>query len=199
MSQSTDLANDDSDGLFARARSGDQAAWRELFDACYPKVLRVVRRKLTSPAMRSLYDSTDFVGDVWKSLAEKPDKFDFPTLGALLAFLSSAAERKVIDEYRRHHSLKNDMTRDRPLQAWSQNGGGDLASSDPTPSQQAVASEVLERLVSGQPEDERRILDLKNQSYSNEEIAERVGWNVRRVQRFLKELSDSWTEEGDGR
>src|SRR6266446_8260813 len=36
----------DPDGLFARARAGDQAAWEELFRMCYPKVVRVVRRKL---------------------------------------------------------------------------------------------------------------------------------------------------------
>src|SRR3954452_8396285 len=112
MSQPTDTASETSDGLFARARTGDQTAWRELYDACYPKVLRVIRRKLNSPAMRSLYDSTDFVGDVWKSLAEKPEKFDLPTLRELVAFLSTAAERKVIDEHRRLHALKNDVGRE---------------------------------------------------------------------------------------
>src|SRR3954452_12378581 len=105
MSQPTDTASETSDGLFARARTGDQGAWRELFDACYPKVLRVIRRRLNSPAMRSLYDSTDFVSDVWKSLAEKQEKFEFSTLDALIKFLSTSAERKVIDEHRRLHAL----------------------------------------------------------------------------------------------
>lgn len=185
---------DPADSLFARARSGDQDAWRELFEACYPKVLRVVRRKLTSPTIRSLYDSTDFIGDVWKSLAEKPESFDFPTLGALVGFLSLAAERKVIDEYRRHQTLKNDRQRERPFGAWPQIGGGEPASADPTPSQHVVALEVRERLFRGQSDDERRILELKDLGYSNDEIAQRVSWHVRRVQRFLKELGDSWTE-----
>ncbi len=185
---------DPSDGLFARARSGDQEAWRQLFEACYPKVLRVVRRKLTSPTIRSLYDSSDFIGDVWKSLAEKPESFDFPTLGALVGFLSLAAERKVIDEYRRHQTLKNDSRLNRPIDAWPKLGGGEPASSDPTPSQHVQARETRDRLFHGRPEDERRILELKGQSYTNEEIAQRLGWNVRRVQRFLKDLGDSCAE-----
>jgi DNA-directed RNA polymerase specialized sigma24 family protein len=67
------------DGIFARAQAGDQAAWEELFRLCYPKLVRVVRRKLTSSAMRSLDDSTDFASDAWKSLIAKSGRFDFPT------------------------------------------------------------------------------------------------------------------------
>ncbi|MDB5351317.1 MAG: hypothetical protein JWN86_2564 [Planctomycetota bacterium] len=200
MSQPTDSASDSSDGLFARARTGDQTAWRELYDACYPKVLRVIRRKLNSPSMRSLYDSTDFVGDVWKSLAEKPEKFDFPTLRELVAFLSTAAERKVIDEHRRLHTLKHDQGRERPLGAWLRpgEGGGDVPSKDPTPSQFAQASEARERLLSGQTGQERLVLELKGQGYTNEEIAQKTGWHLRRVQRFLKDLGDSWASDEKG-
>ena len=37
------------------AQKGDQSAWEALFKECYPKVRRVVRRKLNR-SMRSLYD-----------------------------------------------------------------------------------------------------------------------------------------------
>src|ERR1700674_2464513 len=132
----------DSDELIARARAGDQAAWEELFHTCYPKVIRVVRRKLDRP-MRSLYDSTDFVSDVMKSLAANLDRLDFPSLSSLIAFLAQAAEQKVIDEYRRRHTLKRDITRERALV--TANGTDfmpmSLASADPTASQGAQASE----------------------------------------------------------
>ena len=48
------------------AQKGDQSAWEVLFRECYPKVQRVVRRKLNR-SMRSLYDSTDFASDVMKT------------------------------------------------------------------------------------------------------------------------------------
>jgi RNA polymerase sigma factor (sigma-70 family) len=187
----------DSDVLIARARAGDQAAWEELFHTCYPKVIRVVRRKLDRP-MRSLYDSTDFVSDVMKSLAANFDRLDFPSLGSLIAFLAQAAEQKIIDEYRRRHTLKRDITRERALVSYD---GTDikpmsLASADPTASQVAVASEARERLLAGQDEFERRVIELKRLGYTNVEIAEQTGWNIRKVQRFLKDLHDSLPNEG---
>jgi RNA polymerase sigma factor (sigma-70 family) len=186
------------DGLFARARAGDQDAWEELFRTCYPKLVRVVRRKL-NPPMRSLYDSTDFASDVWKSLAAKCDRFDFPSIHSLMAFLAQAAEQKVIDEYRRRQTQKRDMGRERPLET----GNGDgfepsaLRSSDPTPSQIAQASEGWDRLLAKLDATEREIIELKQGGYSNEEIAAQIGWHVRKVQRFLKALHDSWPTLGD--
>jgi RNA polymerase sigma factor (sigma-70 family) len=197
MSDQLDSAND---ALFARARTGDQDAWRILFETCYPKVLRVIRKRLNSPAMRSLYDSTDFISDVWKSLAEKKDDFDFSDIDALMAFLSRAAERKVIDEHRRLHTLKNDINRQRPIGAWLDPGQGvpDLPSHDPSPSQLAQASETQEHLLSGQTGDDRRVIELKREGFSNDEVALKTGWSLRKVQRFLKDLGDSWIARGRG-
>src|SRR3954467_2909024 len=197
MSPPFDVSKHDPGDLFTRARAGDQDAWRELFETCYPKVIRVVRRKLDRP-MRSLYDSTDFVSDVMKSLAANIDRLDFPSLGSLIAFLAQAAEQKVIDEYRRRHTLKRDITRERALVSPD---GLDyrpmsLASADPTASQVAQASEACERLLAGQAESERTVIELRRQGYTNVEIAEQTGWNIRKVQRFLKELHDTLRNEG---
>lgn len=193
MGQHSDSTSISPDGLFARARAGDQAAWEELFRTCYPKIVRVVRRKLNTP-MRSLYDSADFASDVWKSLAAKCDRFDFPSIDSLMAFLKQAAEQKVVDEYRRRHTQKRDMGLERPIDAGHGHGSGAhaLPSDDPTPSQVAQASEGLERLQARLTEPQRDIVELRRQGYTNEEIAERTGWHLRKVQRFLKDLQDSW-------
>lgn len=203
MSEVTSRSSEGLDGLFARARAGDQAAWRELFETCYPKVVRVIRRKLNgASAMRSLYDSTDFASDVWKSLAAKSDRFDFQTVGALVAFLTQAAEQKLIDEQRRLHTQKRDIARERPITGMAGEAQADLASADPTPSQFAQAREVREWLLAGQDGEERQVIELRDQGYTNEEIAERTGWHLRKVQRFLKDLKhqhDSWRASGAGR
>jgi RNA polymerase sigma factor (sigma-70 family) len=193
-----DLSDQDSSGLFARARAGDQAAWEELFRTCYPKVIRVVRRKLDRP-LRNLYDSTDFASDVMKSLAANLDRLDFPSIGSLMAFLAQVAEQKVIDEHRRRRTLKRDMTRERPI------AGGDgaeaaappIASADPTASQLAQESELRDRFMARPSESERAVVELKLQGYSTAEIAEQTGWNIRKVQRFLKDLEHSLPDQGD--
>jgi RNA polymerase sigma factor (sigma-70 family) len=182
--------------ILQAAHRGDQLAWEALFRECYPKVRRVVRRKLNR-SMRSLYDSTDFASDVMKSLAANFNQLQFPSIDSLLAFLAQVAEQKVIDEYRRRHTLKRDMTRERPILA----GGEDAApvqlpSDDPTASQLAQANEVQELLLSRADDTERVVIELRRQGYSNADIAERTGWNVRRVQRFLKDLLDSMDDTG---
>ena len=177
--------------LLARAKSGDQAAWEELFKECYPKVIRVVRRRLDSP-LRSLYDSTDFASDVMKSLAANFDRLDFPSIGSLMAFLIQVAEQKVIDEHRRRRTLKRDVTRERPISGFR---GAQtpiaIPSDDPTASQLAQANEVHEQLLNRDDETECRVLEMRKLGYDNHDIAQQTGWHVRRVQRFLKELHDS--------
>ena len=86
------------------AQQGNQVAWEALFKECYPKVRRVVRRRLDR-SMRSLYDSTDFANDAMENLAANLNQLDFPSVHSLIAFLAQVAEHRVIDEYRRQHTL----------------------------------------------------------------------------------------------
>lgn len=186
----------DLSSILEAAHKGDQSAWEALFRECYPKVRRVVRRKLNR-SMRSLYDSTDFASDVMKSLAANFGQLDFPSMDSLLAFLAQVAEQKVIDEYRRRHTQKRDVTRERPMLAGDADAAPvQLPSDDPTASQLAQANEVHERLLSRVDATERTIIELKQLGYSNADIAERTGWNIRRVQRFLKDLLESMDERG---
>ena len=179
------------------AQKGDQFAWETLFKACYPKVRRVVRRRLNR-SMRSLYDSTDFANDAMENLAINFDQLEFPSVDSLIAYLAQVAEKKVIDEYRRQHTLKRDVTRDRPIFG----NGPDatpvqLSSDDPSASELAQANEVHERLLSRSDQTERAIIELREQGYSTSDIAERTGWNIRKVQRFLQDLLESLKASGD--
>jgi len=178
------------------AQKGDQSAWEALFRECYPKVRRVVRRKLDR-SMRSLYDSTDFASDVMKSLAANLNHLTFVSVESLFKFLTQVAEQKVIDEHRRRHTLKRDVTRERRFSADDRKAGPvHLPSGEPTASQQAQANEVQERLLDRQDAIERTIIDLKHQGYSTADIADKTGWNIRKVQRFLKDLHDSLHDSG---
>jgi RNA polymerase sigma factor (sigma-70 family) len=179
------------------AQKGDESAWKAVFEECYPKVRRVVRRRLDR-SMRALYDSTDFANDAMEDLAANFKQLEFPSVNSLIAFLANVAEKKVIDEYRRQHTLKRDVTRERPMFATGPDGGAvQLPSDSPTASQFAQANEVYDRLLERKDETERAIITLRQEGYSNSDIAERTGWNIRRVQRFLEDLLDSLTESGD--
>jgi RNA polymerase sigma factor (sigma-70 family) len=190
MSDARENARQSENALFERARGGDQAAWRELFEACYPKVIRVVRRRLHSTRIRSLYDSTDFACDVMKSLAANAQELDFPTMDSLMAFLIRVAENKLADEHRKQFAQKRDKAREHGMAA-------EVASGEPTASQVAVGREELERLLAHQNPQVRTLIELRRDGYKNEEIAERLDWHIRKVQRVLKDLNPSNSAEGD--
>ncbi len=182
--------------VLEEAQNGNQTAWETLFKECYPKVRRVVRRKLNR-SMRSLYDSTDFASDVMGNLVANLDRLNFPSVDSLLAFLAHVAEQKVIDEHRRQHTLKRDIARKQSLGGIDTNDGPVQArSAEPTPSQVVQADEVREWLMARPDETERKIIELRQLGYSTSDIAAKTGWDVRKVQRFLKKLLDSLTESG---
>jgi RNA polymerase sigma factor (sigma-70 family) len=185
-----------SDGLFARAQSGDQDAWRALFEACYPKIRRVVRRRMNSPMIRSLYDSTDFASDVWKSLAAKQDRYDFQHVDDVMKFLAKAARDKVAAEYRRLMAQKRQEEQKVPF--YGVDGRViDAVAMGPTPSQVAVARETADHLAADQPEDVLEIIRAKRDGCSNDEAADQAGMKLRKVQRILKNLHETrWLTRG---
>src|SRR6516165_128114 len=178
MTQTSNLETEqDLATTWQEAQKGNQTAWETVFKECYPKVRRVVRRKLNR-SMRSLYDSTDFASDAMERLAANTDLLQFPSLSSLIAFLAQVAEQKVIDEYRRQHTLKHDVDRERPMMA---DGAGPIPSHDPTASQLAQANECHERLLARDDETERFIIELRQQGHTTADIAKQTGWNVRKV------------------
>jgi DNA-directed RNA polymerase specialized sigma24 family protein len=133
-----------------------------------------------------------------KSLAANLTHLNFPSVDSLIAFLARVAEQKVIDEYRKRHTLKRNANRERRLFTGdSESAPVQLPSGEPTASQQAQANEVHEWLLDRRDETERTIVHLRQEGYSTADIAEKTGWNVRKVQRFLKDLHDALHHTGD--
>ena len=178
-----------SDNLIERARAGDPQAWQILFDDCYPKIIRVIRRRISRP-LRSLYDSTDIANEVMKSLAVKfqGESVDFTSINGLRAYLIRAAERKVVDGYRYGHAMKRDISRAQASFPGDDLGQFEAIDQGPTPSQLAVASEREEDLLAAQTGESRLVIELKLQGCCNKEVAHNIGWHIRKVERFLERL-----------
>ncbi len=185
--------------LLVRIQQGEEEAARELLRTYESEVRLVVRRQLPR-LLRSRFDSIDFLQSVWGSFFRRvrsgPSEFEEPR--HLVAFLARAAKNKVIDEYRRAASLKQDMTREEPI--WSdEDSPRDLASETDTPSQVAEAKEEYGRLRELLPMERRRLLELKAEGLSSKEVADKLGISERTVQRVLEDLRKrAGIDEGDG-
>lgn len=175
-------------GLLRRIHNGDDEAARELLNRYESKVRLVVRRQLPR-LLRSRFDSIDFLQSVWGSFFQRirtgpNDLFEETNL---VAFLAWAARNKVIDEYRRAATQRNDIRRESPLRS-DEFGGQHAVGGGETPSQVAEAREMYGRLSELLPEHRRDILELKAQGYSSREIGTRLGISERTVQRILEDL-----------
>jgi RNA polymerase sigma factor (sigma-70 family) len=174
--------------FLARIQGGDEEAARELLTRYEAEVRLVVRRQLPR-LLRSRFDSLDFLQSVWGSFFRRvrSGPAEFEDSRHLVAFLARAAKNKVIDEYRRAASRKQDMHREEPL--WVDGGRPkELPAVTDSPSEVAQAREVLGRLRELVPEDRRTVVELKAEGLSSKDIGERLGISERTVQRVLEEL-----------
>ncbi|QEH33597.1 RNA polymerase sigma factor RpoE [Aquisphaera giovannonii] len=185
--------------FLARIQAGDGNAARELLQRYESEVRLVVRRQLPR-LLRSRFDSLDFLQSVWGSffrrMREAPTAFEDSR--HLVAFLARAAKNKVIDEYRRAASQKQDMHREEPL--WSE---GDRPREVPdrvdSPSEVAQAREVFGMLRDLLPEERRTILEMKAEGLSSRDIGEKLGISERTVQRVLEDLRRRVESEWESR
>jgi RNA polymerase sigma factor (sigma-70 family) len=190
----------DVSGFLARIQAGDEAAARELLARYEAEVRLVVRRQLPR-LLRSRFDSLDFLQSVWGSFFRRvrSGPAEFEDSRHLVAFLARAAKNKVIDEYRRAASRKQDMHREEPL--WTDGiRPKEVASDIDSPSEVAQAHEVFVRLRDQLPEGRRTILELKAEGLSSKDIGDRLGISERTVQRVLEDLrrraESEWEIEG---
>jgi RNA polymerase sigma-70 factor (ECF subfamily) len=175
--------------LMQRLREGEPRAARELFDRYGEAVRRVVRRRLDQ-RLRRFLDSEDFVQSVWASFFKVPrDQYTFASPADLVAFVSQLASNKVAAAFRRQiQAARRDATREQPLQG-RRGRPVVLYGREPSPSQVAIAEEEWQRLLAGQPPRERRILELRREGCTHQEIAEQLGLHPKVVQRLLRKLS----------
>lgn len=169
-------------------RGSQDAAW-ELIDVYGPHVQRFVRRSLTAD-LRSKFDSIDFAQIVWASFFRAPDRIrQMETPQQLMGYLAAMARNKVIDESRRRlDSRKRNVRLEISVERMDASAAQGLRSQDPSPSSVAVARERWDRLVVNQPADVRKILELRFQGETYDEIARQMQLNERTVRRVIARL-----------
>jgi RNA polymerase sigma-70 factor (ECF subfamily) len=111
--------------------------------------------------MRPRFDSVDFVQAVWTSFFARREE---------LGRFTRPEEREV------------------HLETSSPQHEAALAARQPTPSEAVAAEDFWECLLEGQPSHYRRVLNLRREGLSYDEIAEQLGMSSKRVQRVVERL-----------
>ncbi len=161
----------------------DEKAAEQIFLAYEPYLRKVVRRMLPDH-LRSKFDSIDIVQSVWGDMFTvfREGRASFAGVLQLRAFLVRATRNRFIDRVRQYQM------------AVQHEGLGAIevdelpATTQPRPSETAIANELWEQLLQNCPADYRPILTMRRAGASPREIAEQVGMHAGSVRRVLREM-----------
>ena len=170
--------------LIQQVQQGSHEAAQQLADAYGPHVRRYIHRVL-SRDLRSQYDSLDFVQLVWASFFHQPE--DLPHIDSpaqLVSYLVSMAQFKLLDEERRLHTQKNDVAREERIDLPDKH----ITSRDPTPSAVAIFREEWDSLVNRQPAEVGRVVQLRYEGATYQEIAAALQINEKTARRTIDRL-----------
>jgi len=153
--------------LVRRAHDGDQDAVDELFARYLPRLQRWAHGRLPAWARGSL-DTHDLVQDTFMQVLQRLDQFEPRHEGAFQGYLRQALFNRVRDEIRR-------ATRRGPASELND----DKATADPSPLEQAIGQETLERyeaaLARLREEDREAIILRIELGYPYSEIVTALG------------------------
>jgi RNA polymerase sigma factor (sigma-70 family) len=192
----------DDDRMFYDLLQGIQAGSEEAarqFLAKYGKYLRHVIRRHMLQKLRTKFDSEDFLQDVCVSFfSQPPSPEEFSDPGALLGFLGAIARNKVTDAARQRLAQRRDVNRENSLDGSAEFAVDSLKAADPTPSEALGTEERWEALGQGGHPDQRKLLHMLRNGYTQEEIARVLGLSVRQVQRLVQKLRERFVENEPG-
>jgi RNA polymerase sigma-70 factor (ECF subfamily) len=175
--------------LIARWREGDQEAAEELFQRYAQRLLALARSRLPERFARHV-DPEDVVQSAYRSFftGARAGRYAFQRSGDLWRLLVAITMHKVQHQVERLTAGKRAVARERPLDADNsllELDGGMLARG-PTPAEAAALADTIERVFRDLEPLQVRIVELRLQGYSLEEIAVEVGRSERTVRRSLE-------------
>jgi RNA polymerase sigma factor (sigma-70 family) len=183
------------DSVFAWCRAlqqGDQDAARKLYERYVEPIRRAARKRLNARTRR-IEDESDVANAVLKSLLSGLVNGQFPRLSDatdLWMLVLAITWNKTIDAVRRaqrHAAEVGESALGDPATATMDR----LDAGDPTPSAQAEIADRIDWLLA-QLHDEslKQVVLMKLEGYTNAEIAQAIGKNVRTVERKLNAIRD---------
>jgi RNA polymerase sigma-70 factor (ECF subfamily) len=167
--------------LIARIRAGDEDAARQLYDRYVNRLTGLIRAK-TGSKHRALISFEDVAQSVFRSVFRgvKSGDYDAPPGESLWSLLAIIAVRKLSRERRYHDAHRRDATQTVPLDSQRE-----LATDD----QSYVARQLeltVQDLLDGMKEIDQRIFRLRIEGFEVEEIASKVSFSKRSVERSLQ-------------
>jgi RNA polymerase sigma factor (sigma-70 family) len=193
-------ANQNFESLMGRLAEGSEEAGWELLERYSTNILRAVRRHLPAKLRRTV-DSTDIVQSVWKSLLRKGPELDsLGTPDQLVAYLAGMARLKVLEFQRAHdrrqpHDLTSGLRATDSTEGREPFSGVDVAECRDvrrkTPSSIVEFREAWNLALEQSGARGERVVELRLQGRTLDQIADELNLSKRTVQRILAAMLES--------
>ncbi len=185
-------------------KAGDEAAVAEIWNRYFDRLVHLARQKLgTSP--RRVADEEDVAVSVFRCLcngAQHGRLAEISDRGDLWRVLVTMTARKSIDQQRRNIGKKRGSGRVRGESIFQRHPNEDpspglqqFGDGMPTPEMLASIEEEGHRLLQALEDLQlRQIAIWKFESYTNDEIAEKLQLTTRSIERKLHRIREIWSQ-----
>ncbi len=186
--------------LIDRVKAGESTAIAALWNRYHQALQRQARQRLDGTPHR-MVDEDDLTSIIFQSFFRRAGAGQFPDLTnrrEFWALLMTITDRKVVNNFRRMMTDKRGGGRVASDPGWASLADGPdvgvlatLESMEPPPELVAAAAELLAQL----DDEMRRLVLLRQQGHTYQEIAQRVNRSVATVERRLRLLREECEEE----
>lgn len=183
-------------------QQGNEQATERLWQEYFVKIVRLAKRRMNGLRLRAA-DEEDVALSAMNSFCRMAQNREEPIADSteLWKLLATIVRRKVNKERQRQYTAKRQEYRlagesgasparngqaDDECAGLARHSGG----REPSPELAAELAETWERILD-LPDAEELVI-LKNDGYSNSEIAEKMGCSTRTIQRTLEKIRKEW-------
>ena len=179
--------------LLLRCRGGDEDASREIFGRYLVRLTALARSRL-APRLARRTDPEDVVLSAYRSffVGARDGRFVLQRSGDLWRLLATITLRKLHRQVKRHSADSRDVRRELPAAAEFD------FSQEPTDEKAVLLADELEAILKPLDPFLRRVLELRLQGQSLEEIAAITMRSERTVRRCLAELREAIARRREG-
>jgi RNA polymerase sigma factor (sigma-70 family) len=179
--------------LIQGLRDGDPQMAREFYEG-YGDALHRLAEKHLPAALRRRVGPEDVVQSACRTFLRRArgGEFLLGDGGGLWRLLCAITLTKVRQQTRFHLRRKRGLDQEVHACLAPGDSAAELPLADPAPSPEGAAefADQFRQLLDGLTEEERRVVDLKLQEHTNEEVAELLGCSERTVRRLLTRIKD---------
>ncbi len=184
---------DDWPDLIQGLRQGNRQIVQQFCEQYGAMLHQVAEKHLVGPVRRRV-GPEDVVQSACRTFLRRAQagEFQLADSEALWRLLCAITLTKVREQVRFHRRRKRGVDQEVQLEAESLPGSGHFepVAPGPSPAEAAAFADQFQQLMASLDDEERQLVDLKLQQYTNDEVAEHLGCSERTVRRILKRVQD---------